>query len=377
MKTIKRIIAMLLICLFASSLTVFADTTVDAWKKKLEETEKQLKQTQNAINKTQTAKKTVSKQVEELDGKLHKAEQELDTVEKQLGGLESRIVITKRDLERASQNANGQKDTLMKRVRVMYETGSVGYLSVILDSTSFSDFISRMDYLKKIMNYDVTLLKNMKAHRDTIAQQKAQLQSELDEKEKLKQQIGDKKEEVESAKEDRTKVLNELVKDLKELNKQEDKLLEESKEFERKIIAAQSKDKYAGGKIQWPVPSSTRITSPYGYRIHPILKTKKLHTGIDIGASSGSAVIAGNDGTVIFSGYYGGYGYTVIIDHGGQISTLYAHNSKLLVNVGDKVKRGQNVAKIGSTGLSTGPHLHFEVRKNGQHTNPMAYLGKK
>lgn len=376
MKTIKRIIAILMVCLFASSLTVFADTTVDAWKKKLEETEKQLKQTQSAINKTQTAKKTVSKQVEELDNKLHKAEQELDTVEEQLGGLESKIVITKRDLERASQDAVGQKDTLMKRVRVMYETGSVGYLSVILDSTSFSDFISRMDYLKKIMNYDVTLLKNMKAHRDNIAQQKAQLQSELDEKEKLKQQIGNKKDEVASAKEDRTKVLNELVKDLKELNKQEDKLLEESKEFERKIIAAQSKDKYAGGKIGWPVPSSTRITSPYGYRIHPILKTKKLHTGIDVGATTGSAVLAGNDGTVIFSGYYGGYGYTVIIDHGGQISTLYAHNSKLLVSVGDKVKRGQNISKIGSTGLSTGPHLHFEVRVNGQHTNPMNYLGK-
>ncbi|MDF2592259.1 MAG: NlpD4 [Clostridia bacterium] len=376
MKTTKRIIAILLVCLFASSVTVFADTTVDAWKKKLEETEKQLKQTQKAINQTQSQKKTVSKQVEELDGKLHKAEQELDSVEEQLDGLESQIVITKRDLERASQNADGQKDTLKKRVRVMYETGSVGYLAVILDSTSFSDFISRMDYLKKIMNYDVTLLKNMKSHRDNIAEQKAQLQSELDKKEKLKQEIGNKKDEVASAKEDRKKVLNELVKDLKELNKQEDKLLEESKEFERKIIAAQSKDKYAGGKIGWPVPSSTRITSPYGYRIHPILKTKKLHTGIDIGATSGSAVLAGNDGTVIFSGYYGGYGYTVIIDHGGKISTLYAHNSKLLAKVGDKVKRGQNIAKIGSTGLSTGPHLHFEVRVNGQHANPMNYLGK-
>ena len=376
MMGIKRILSIIMICMFASTVAISADTTVDTWKKKLEETNKQLKETKNAINQAQSQKKTVSKQVAELDNKLHQAEQELGTVEGQLSNLESQIVVTKRDLERASQAAAGQKDTLKKRVRVMYETGSVGYLAVVLDSTSFSDFISRMDFLKKIVNYDVALLKNMHAHRDNIAQQEIKLQSEMDEKERLKQEIRAKKEAVASSKDDRTKILNELVKDLKELNKLEDKLLEESKEFEKKIIASQSKDKYVGGKIEWPTPSSTRITSPYGYRIHPILKTKKFHTGIDIGASSGSAVIAGNAGKVIFAGYYGGYGYTVIIDHGGKISTLYAHNSKLLVKVGDEVKRGQTISKVGSTGLSTGPHLHFEVRENGQHTDPMSYIGK-
>ncbi|MDF2533714.1 MAG: NlpD4 [Clostridia bacterium] len=376
MKAIKRIITILLICILTSSVVISADTATDKLQKQLEETQKKLKATQNAIKQTQTQKKTVAKQVEALDSKLNKTEQELENVEGQLTGLESQIVITKRDLERASQDAVGQKDTLMKRVRVMYETGSVGYLAVVLDSTSFSDFVSRMDYLKKIMNYDVDLLKNMKSHRDRIAEQKAQLQSELEKKEKLKQEIGNKKDEIASAKEDKTKALNELVKDLKEYNKQYDQLLQDSKQFEKLIIAAQSKGKYTQGKIGWPVPSSTRITSPYGYRIHPILKTKKLHTGIDIGASSGSAVLAGNAGKVIFAGYYGGYGYTVIIDHGGKISTLYAHNSKLLVKVGDEVKRGQNISKVGSTGLSTGPHLHFEVRENGQHKDPMNYLSK-
>ena len=376
MKLIKRIMTILLICLLVSSVVISADTASDKLKKQLEETQKKLKETQSAIKKAEADKKDVAKQLEELDSKLNKVVQELDAVEVELDGLESQIIITKRDLERATQNAVGQKDTLMKRVRVMYETGSVGYLSVVLDSTSFSDFISRMDYLKKIMNYDVDLLKNMKFRRDKIAEQEAKLQSELEKKEKLKKEIGNKKNEVASTKEDRTKVFAELVKDLKEYNRREDQLLAESKKIEKLIIASQSKGKYTQCKIGWPVPSSSRITSPYGYRIHPILKTKKLHTGIDIGASSGSAVVAGNAGKVIFSGYYGGYGYTVIIDHGGKISTLYAHNSRLLVQVGDEVKRGQNIAKIGSTGLSTGPHLHFEVRENGQHKNPMNYLGK-
>lgn len=375
MKIIKRIIAVFMICIFATSIAISADTASD--KKALEQKNKQLQQTQKEINQKNKEKNSVKKSIAELDDKLHQAEKELDTVEGQLTSLESQIVITKRDLERASQSADGQRDLLKKRVRVMYETGSVGYLSVILDSTSFGDFISRMDFLKKIMEYDVTLLKSMKAHRDNIAQKKAQLQSEMDEKERLKQQIGDKKEQVASAKDDRTKALNEVLKDLKELNRLEDKLLQESKELEKRILASQNKNsKYVGGKIEWPVPSSTRITSPYGYRVHPILKTKKLHTGIDIGASSGKDVIAGNNGKVIFAGYYGGYGYTVIIDHGGKVSTLYAHNSKLLVKEGDEVKRGQVISKIGSTGLSTGPHLHFEVRENGQHRNPMNYLGK-
>jgi len=376
MKAITRIMIMVFVCIFAATVAISADTTSDALKKQLEQKNKLIQQTQKAINQKNSEKKTISKQVAELDSKLNQAEKELDAVEGQLGTLEDQIVVTKRDLERATQDATGQKDLLKKRVRVMYETGAVGYLSVILDSASFGDFITRMDYLKKIMNYDVTLLKNMKMHRDNIAQKEAQLQNELAEKERLKQQIGDKKEQVETAKADRTKVLNELVKDLKELNRLEDKLLEESKELEKKILALQSSNKYIGGKIEWPVPSSTRITSPYGYRTHPILKTKKFHTGIDIGASSGKDVIAGNGGKVIFAGYYGGYGYTVIVDHGGKISTLYAHNSKLLVAEGDTVKRGQTISKIGSTGLSTGPHLHFEVRVNGQHTNPMNYLGK-
>lgn len=132
--------------------------------------------------------------------------------------------------------------------------------------------------------------------------------------------------------------------------------------------------KYTGGKFLWPVPSSSRITSEYGYRIHPVYKTRKFHSGIDIAAGYGVNILASADGTVTLATDNGGYGKCIIINHGSGLATLYAHNSTLLVSKGDKVTRGQIIAKAGSTGVSTGPHLHYEVRVNGSTTDPVQYL---
>lgn len=376
----KRIVAALLaVMLSIPFANVYAKNPneIDKLKQEQDQVNKEIKKTQQLMNQVKSEKKSVSKAIEELDLKLNQAEDELSNVEGLLSTLENQIAVTTRELERASTDASGQKELLKKRVRVMYENGNVGYLSVILDSASFSDFISRLDFLKEIINFDMNLLDKMKTHRDSVADKRNQLESELKEKERLKNQIADKKDQVEVAKQGREKALKDLTKDLKELERQEDALLAQSNEVAKKIISLQSSSQYIGGKIGWPAPGYSKITSPYGYRTHPILKKKKLHTGIDIAVPSGTTVVAANSGTVIFSGYNGGYGNTVIIDHGGKISTLYAHNSKLLVKVGDKVEKGKAITKSGSTGLSTGPHLHFEVRENGQHVDPMKYLTSK
>ncbi|MBQ5707420.1 MAG: M23 family metallopeptidase, partial [Peptococcaceae bacterium] len=130
----------------------------------------------------------------------------------------------------------------------------------------------------------------------------------------------------------------------------------------------------APSKYVWPCPSSKKITSKYGYRIHPIQKVKKMHTGIDVGAKKGTDIVAAAGGKVIMAKYYGGYGNCIIVDHGGGMSTLYAHMSAYVAKEGDWVSQGQVIGKVGSTGNSTGPHLHFEVRVNGQHTNPSNYV---
>jgi len=164
---------------------------------------------------------------------------------------------------------------------------------------------------------------------------------------------------------------------LKKIEEEEDKLISQSNALVNQIKNLQKSGAYAGGSMTWPCPSSKTISSYYGNRLHPILKKYKMHTGIDISAKQGASIVAANKGTVIMAGWQSGYGYTVVVDHGGGITTLYAHCSKILVSVGQNVKAGETIAKVGSTGMSTGPHLHFEVRKNGATTNPLNYVSNK
>lgn len=381
MKKHRMAALLLTLCMFFSVFTVYGQKPNDIknLQRERDEVNRKLELTKQQQAKKEREKKTLSKQIEELEQKLCIAEKDLEIVEVMLSELEGKIAITQREYDRSVNEAESQKKLLHKRVRVMYQNGSIGYLAVLLNSSSFSDFISRMDLLKKIINYDVNLLKERKTYMNVVEEKKKQLEAEQEEKEKLKIDISGKREEVESVKKERQNTLNAVFKDLKELDRLEDKLLEESARLTKLIVANQSNTDYAGGEMAWPSPGYTSVgpNGKYGMRKHPILKKMKMHTGIDIGVPMGKDIVAANDGKVILAGTNGGYGKCIIIDHGGKIATLYAHNSKLLVKVGDKVKRGQVIAKCGSTGLSTGPHLHFEVRINGKHTDPMPYITKK
>ena len=377
----RMVILVVVISLLLSTFQVYGyglnPDDINKLQKDKDEINKKIELTKSQKTQKEKEKKTLSNQIIELENKLCASEEELESVEELLSDLEGKVAVTQREYDRAVSDAEKQRELLNKRVRVMYQNGTMGYLSVLLNSNSFSNFISRMDLLRKIINYDVNVLKERKTFKDLVNDKKIQLENEYKETEKVKTVLCEKKKEVETIQETKKETLKKVYKDLVELEKLEDKLLEESAELTKKILALQTSDKYVGGDMAWPAPGYTAISSYFGNRPHPILKVNKLHTGVDIKVPLGKNIVAANDGKVIFSGTYGGYGKAVIIDHGGKTSTLYAHNSKLLVKEGDVVVRGQTISLCGSTGLSTGPHLHFEVRINGSPVDPLPYVTKK
>lgn len=355
--------------------TASADTLNDYVKQK-QAVDKKIKDTRVQITTVEKQKNQYLQELEELDSKINETNSQLETLQVQLNQIQKNYEKTQKDLEEAQDTLEKEDGIYKERLRAMYINGPTGYVEVLLDSADFSDFISRLDMIQRVINYDNNLLEEMKSKRDAIEEEKQEL---LDQKAQLlstKNQIDQRKRDLKNQESDRTLLVNRLQAQKDQLEAALDEAEQESVEIGNMIkkLQAKSKLKYNGGVFAWPAPDYSRISDPYGWRIHPILKTKKLHTGVDMATPSGSRVLAAADGEVIFAGVYGGYGNAIIIDHGSGLSTLYGHNSKLLVKVGDKVTKGEQIAKAGSTGLSTGSHVHFEVRKNGTPVDPMAYL---
>ena len=323
------------------------------------------------------------KKLEEGKDKENALASQVSALEQQLGQLESaisegeaRLVVLEQELAAAQEKVETQNENLNARLRNMYKSGSVGFLDVLLDSGSFSEFLTNLDLVERIYSSDQTVLSDLEDAHKEVEQKKQEvetLQSELKtskaETEKSKATVEAKKAEIAANNEELDKMID--------ADKAEaDALVAELAKLQQsKSVSSSSDSTYSGGILAWPVPGYGRITSPFGYRIHPISGTRKMHTGIDIGTSGATPpIVAANGGTVIYSGWKGGYGKAIMIDHGGGIVTLYAHCSSLHVSKGQAVSRGQTIANVGSTGNSTGPHLHFEVRLDGSYKNPLSYL---
>lgn len=352
----------------------FAAQSVNDSKKKLNQINQTIQNTKQKLNQNKKQQQSLTAQIQELDKKIEVAEFELAEINQEIQETKAKIDKTQRELEQAEKNIATKKDVMNKRLRVMYKNGNIGYFEVLLDSENIVDLLSKIDMIKRIFKQDTDLLRYMKMQRDEINNKKKTLESHKNHLTAMMQNMQRKQQELQEHRVAVSRAREQLQRDSKELEKQIDELNRYAAQIEEQIRRLQSNGEYIGGKLAWPAPGYTRITSPFGYRIHPILKQKKLHTGIDIGIPAGKSVVAAGDGKVIHAGTLGGYGKTVMIDHGGGIVTLYAHNSKLLVSEGDSVKKGQGIAQAGSTGLSTGPHLHFEVRQNGKYVDPIPWL---
>lgn len=357
----RKITTVLLIALI-TAVFVIAEPA-DVYAKSLSEIREEIEEQQEKLEEGQAAEKSLSSQVTELERKL----EELETA---IGEGEIKLKKLKKEVEEAQEKVDEQTENLNGRLRNMYKTSSIGFLDVLLDSGSFSEFLTNLDLVKIIYSADQDVLEDLeKAHKELEKKKKEteELQAELKASkaatDEQKASVEAKKAQIAESNEETERMIDELQADADAMTS----TIQSSG-------SSSSNSVYTGGELLWPTPSSSYITSPFGYRIHPIYGYNKFHTGIDIGASSGSSILAANSGTVILSGWNGGYGKCVVVDHGGGITTLYAHCSSLLVGYGQSVSRGQTIARVGTTGASTGPHLHFEVRLNGAYQNPLNYV---
>lgn len=302
-------------------------------------------------------------QLSEGKKKEESLSQKLNELEEAIAVNEDKLVVLEEELKKAEEKVETQTTNLNGRLRNMYKNGSVGFLDVLLNSGSFSEFLTNFDMVEMIYSSDKDVLNDLEKAYDEVEEKKKEVETLQAELSESKEVVEEEKAEIAASNEETEKMIDELQEDA-------DRLTQEI----QNSGSSSSDSTYLGGEMAWPAPSSGTITSAFGWRIHPIYGYKKLHTGMDIGASSGSAIVAANDGTVLSSGWNGGYGKCVIVDHGGGVTTLYAHCSSLKVSAGQKVSRGQTIALVGSTGNSTGPHLHFEVRINGEYVNPYPYV---
>ena len=332
---------------------------------------------QSQIKEIKREKTARVKELNKLNSELNAVQQSLDNINAEIASTEEQIAFTEMEIVNKQRDYDGRMAIFNLRLKEMYQYGEVNFLEVLLQSSSLSDFLTRFEYLKYIANNDKKLLDEVTAIKKGLEEQKSSLDSMKVSLEANKKNQMAKSAELATATQAQQQLVNSINSDLNAQFEILEDLEAESKAIANQIAAIQAKSKSttkAPGAYVWPCPSSRIITSEYGYRIHPIQGTKKLHTGMDIGAKSGTDIVAAAGGTVIMAQYYGGYGNCVIVDHGGGVSTLYAHMSKIGVSNGQSVSAGQSLGKVGSTGNSTGPHLHFEVRVNGNTQNPRNYV---
>ena len=334
---------------------------------------------QNSIKAdAETVIVSVSEQLRQIEEQLRQAQQQLESIQQQRVAVENDITVNEKLLAEAQKRLEGRESVFYKRVRDIYINGRLSYLDVVIGSKDFSDFANRLEILKRIIDSDIKLIDEIKKERAEIAARKQALEQSRAKLVELEKAAVAKQAEIEQKKKEREVVLQKAQNDratamqaVEELNASSAQItaLLKARQAERAAARAAAQ---GSGQLGWPV--SGEITSPYGYRTHPIWGTTIYHSGIDIGVDEGTPVHAADGGTVVWSGWMGGYGYAVVIDHGNGMSTLYGHNSELAVSEGQDVSKGQVIAYAGSTGNSTGPHVHFEVRISGDPVDPMGYL---
>ena len=325
-----------------------------------------------------------------LDNNLAEIQQKISELNGMIVEKEEEIRETEEELKAATQKEEEQYAAMKYRIQMMYEQNDDYYLETILSAESFADLLNKLDYIQLVMEYDDKKLEEYMLIRQYVEVCREELDAEKEvldeakagvEKEEasLAQLISDKETEIVAKQGDISNKAAAIAEYEADIQAQNELIasLEAAVAEERKRIAEENGRRltYDGGMFTFPAPSYTRISDDYGNRMHPTLGVEKFHNGIDLAAPNGSPILAAYDGEVVAAAYSGSMGNYVMIDHGDSLYTIYMHASALYVSKGDLVAKGEQIAAVGSTGRSTGPHLHFGVRKNGSYVSPWSYLG--
>ena len=377
MRKILCVVLAFVICSFSIFSYVQAEDTATDLQTEREELQKQINDANGQLEDVQSELSENLQQVQKLDEKISTSQQELEEINTKVAELQTSMEEVEAKLEEAEENYKKQKELLDNRLIAVYESSDTQYLDVILSSRSVSEFLSNYFLITELATKDTELLEEMQEKKQGIEISKKQIENTKEQLATMKANQTKTAKVLENTKTVRENFISKLSEQEKSIQEQIDEYNTRFAEINSEILKLAMDEidtQYIGGELAWPVPGYTRISSKYGMRTHPITGVYKLHTGVDISAPMGANFIAANDGIVTKAGYNSAYGNMVIIDHGGGVSTLYAHGSEILVQVGQTVKRGEVVLKVGSTGYSTGPHAHFEVRLNGVVTDPMPYI---
>lgn len=364
----KRILRILLILMLALAVLCACPAgPAQAKDKTLGQLNKEIKQKQAQLDKGQKKEAELMKSLVDLEG-------EIDQLQGKITEGEADLEQLKKDLEKTKKEVKQQNEALGLRLRNMYKNGSVGFVDVLLRSGSFSEFLTNLDMVQMIFQSDEEVLESLKSSYERIEKKKArveQLQSDLE------AARGTVESEWNEVLKQKKAVASANAKTSQQIDDLEDQMAAVQAELARKAkegkISSSKTSKYEGGAFKWPTPGNEVISSEYGWRECPF-HGREFHAALDIAAPMGAKVIAAASGKVIEAGWGDGFGNTVIIDHGGGLTSQYNHLSAIDVTTGQKVDAGEKIAEVGSTGFSTGPHLDFRVYENGEVVNPRTHF---
>lgn len=379
----NKFFAAMLATIVACTLPLFASELEDT-QKKLSDTKESIENKKEEITKKDEEQNKVMNELQALDDKVIAAEKKVEDLKIKIKVKETEIEDISKKLEKAEMNKDEQLEATKERMVQMYKNQNVGYIQVIFSSDNFWDALSRANYINKISERDNSLLEGYQTDIDNIAAFKLDIERKAKDLQLIEADVAEQTKEVEKRKAEKQALIDKIAQEktvlegeVTELEKIETDLQKEITTIIQEAMTSSGlQGDFVGGYFRWPLNGYYALSSDYEGRINPVTGKEEHHQGLDIPAPFGTDVHAAADGVVIKSGWVNGYGNTIMISHGGDLVTLYGHNSSLVAKEGQTVKQGDVIAKVGSTGMSTGNHCHFEVRLNGSHTDPHPFLEK-